>query len=77
MLHDTIPNHNAVTICLPVVITRVGKLLNGATATDVDLSTDAGDPSVLRTAGVAIIPESASPPINPDESTRALSTPIF
>jgi hypothetical protein len=61
---------------MPVVATRVGKLLNGAAAIDVILSTDIDDPSVLRTAGVAIIPGSVSPPINPDESAWALSTPI-
>jgi hypothetical protein len=77
LFHDTIPNNNAVTICMPVVITRVGKLLNGATATDAVLSPDVDAASVLRTAGVAIIPGPVSPPINPDESTRALSTPIF
>ena len=77
MLHNAISNHNAVTICMLVAATRVGKLLNSATATDAALNTDIDDPGVLRTAGVAIPPESISPPSNPDESTRALSTPIF
>ncbi len=62
---------------MPVVATCVGNLLSGATATDAVLGTDIDDPGVLRTAGVAIPLESIRPPINPDESTRALSTPIF
>jgi hypothetical protein len=61
---------------MPIVVTCVGKLLNGATATDAALSTDIDDLSVLRIAGVAVIPGSISPPINPDESAWALSAPI-
>jgi hypothetical protein len=77
LLHNTAFNYKAVTICVPVVATRVGNLLSGATATDAVLSTDINDPGFFRTAGVAIPSGSISPPINPDESTRALSTPIF
>ncbi len=61
---------------MPVVATRVGKLLSGATATDAVLNTDIDDPGILRTAGVAIPPGSISRPINPDEPAWALSTPI-
>ena len=71
LLHNTIFSHNAVTICVLVVATRGGKLLNGATAANAD------DPSVLCTAGVATIPWSASSPINSDESTWSLTTPVF
>jgi hypothetical protein len=56
LLHNTTFNYKAVTICVPVVATRVGNLLSGTTATDAVLSTDIDDPGVLRTAGVAIPP---------------------
>ena len=61
-----------------VAATRVGKLLNNATATTTDAvpRTDIDDPGILRNPDVAVIPGSISPPINPDESAWALSTPI-
>ena len=75
LLNNTMFNYNAVTGCVLVATNRCGEIWNGATATNAVFSTN--DPSVPRTAGVAIIPRPASPPINPDETTRALSTPIF
>jgi hypothetical protein len=74
LLNNTIFIYNAVTVCVLVVANRGGKILNGATATNAVFSTNVDDPSVLRTAGVAIIPGSASPPINrvaPNPSNRS------